>query len=187
MITIKTIIFSVTISVLVLFFISLFYAIWLKFFSIYFYSNFRDNEDVVKLIEESITFFSEKLHIDDEDLIRLKCKFPTKKFLILGFVERVNMGGLTFYDVTIHMNHSVHSIIKTVAHELIHVQQYQSGMLSFKNGRGYWNGQDFTDTKYEKRPWEVDAFSRDKSLGKKFMDYKGIKQPLLSKFIDYIF
>jgi hypothetical protein len=56
--------------------------------------------------------------------------------------------------------------IKVISHELIHVQQYSSGDLSYLDGFVYWKGDEFNlnETDYDKRPWEDDAFDREKSL-----------------------
>jgi hypothetical protein len=59
--------------------------------------------------------------------------------------------------------------IEVMSHEIIHMQQYQSGELVYENGEVTWQGQDYTfalQDEYEKRPWERDAFSKQGSIEK---------------------
>jgi len=56
--------------------------------------------------------------------------------------------------------------IKVLSHEIIHIHQYYSGELSFIDGKVYWEGEeyDLTNTEYDKRPWEQNAFDREVPL-----------------------
>lgn len=59
--------------------------------------------------------------------------------------------------------------IKIIAHELIHLDQYNSQRLIYKNGEVFWNNKkfDLTEILYEQRPWEDDAYSRGTELESK--------------------
>lgn len=55
--------------------------------------------------------------------------------------------------------------IEVISHEIIHIQQYQSGELVYENDEITWQGYPYTlDEEYEKRPWERDAFSKQNSV-----------------------
>lgn len=52
--------------------------------------------------------------------------------------------------------------LKTLAHELVHVQQFVEERLSYSFGLVLWEGDIFDKKKilYEDRPWEIEAISR---------------------------
>lgn len=55
--------------------------------------------------------------------------------------------------------------IEVMAHEIVHIQQYQTGQLVYENDQIIWQGYPYTlDEEYEKRPWERDAFSKQGGL-----------------------
>ena len=57
-------------------------------------------------------------------------------------------------------------VIKVISHEIIHIHQYYSGDLYYNEGKVYWQGDEFdlNNLEYSKRPWEENAFDREKSL-----------------------
>lgn len=70
----------------------------------------------------------------------------------------------TFYLFT--GNFSKLESIKILSHEIIHIHQYYSEELKYFEGKVYWRGDeyDLNNLDYDKRPWEEDAFDRDKPL-----------------------
>jgi len=51
--------------------------------------------------------------------------------------------------------------IEVLSHEIIHIQQYQSGELVYENGEVVWQNKVYTlEEEYERRPWEREAFSK---------------------------
>jgi hypothetical protein len=66
------------------------------------------------------------------------------------------------------------SMLETLAHELVHGEQFHTRRLSFKwsnkkcNWVAYWDGQENSLTnnhaKYLKQPWEQEAFRRQEAL-----------------------
>lgn len=55
--------------------------------------------------------------------------------------------------------------IEVIAHEIVHIQQYQSGELVYENDQITWQGYPYVlDEEYERRPWERDAFSKQNSV-----------------------
>lgn len=55
--------------------------------------------------------------------------------------------------------------IEVIAHEIVHIQQYESGELVYENGEVTWQGEVYTlEEDYEKRPWERDAFEKQNSI-----------------------
>lgn len=56
--------------------------------------------------------------------------------------------------------------IRVLSHEIIHIHQYYSEELKYFEGKVYWKGDeyDLSNVDYDKRPWEEDAFDRERSL-----------------------
>lgn len=59
--------------------------------------------------------------------------------------------------------------IPIIAHELIHLKQYQEKKLAIVNNIPYWYGKEFTTTGilYTDRPWEAEAFTGQLDLSTK--------------------
>ncbi len=55
-------------------------------------------------------------------------------------------------------------------HELVHILQFENGELSVNGDWQYvWRGRTYpSDTPYNSRPWEQEAFSRGRKLYKKY-------------------
>ncbi len=77
--------------------------------------------------------------------------------------------GLTLglgHDYFIYLQSSMNilDLLKTLAHEMVHVKQLTLGQLKHKVSRGkvdtYWCGRKNNKT-YLDQPWEVEAFSRE--------------------------
>jgi hypothetical protein len=57
--------------------------------------------------------------------------------------------------------------IRWLAHELIHLEQYQTGRLRFENGHAIYEGRNYgypEALRYEERPWEAEAIHRSRVL-----------------------
>jgi predicted metallopeptidase len=58
--------------------------------------------------------------------------------------------------------------VKVLAHELIHLQQYQDGRITLdtRTGAVIYNGwpYDINSVEYDKRPWEIEAFEKSPQL-----------------------
>lgn len=63
----------------------------------------------------------------------------------------------------------IKTMISTLAHEMVHAEQYHQGRLAWKGGTQLWNGEVITNkgstyARYRAQPWEVEAFDRQKEL-----------------------
>lgn len=63
----------------------------------------------------------------------------------------------------------VKTMIRTLAHEMVHAEQYKQKRLMWVQGAQYWNGEKNTNkgstyARYRAQPWEVEAFSRQDEL-----------------------
>lgn len=62
--------------------------------------------------------------------------------------------------------------IRVISHELIHINQYNSGQLIYEDGELTWNNQkyDLSTLDYDYRPWEKDAFDKEGDLSNKISE-----------------
>jgi len=62
--------------------------------------------------------------------------------------------------------------IRVISHELIHVNQYNTGQLIYDNGEITWNNEkyDLSTLDYDYRPWEKDAFDKEGDLSNKISE-----------------
>ena len=67
-----------------------------------------------------------------------------------------------------------HEVLKTLAHELVHVKQYVVGDLSIRSKGMYWKGE-LTKIdnmmEYFKSPWEIEAYGLERYLWLNFIDF----------------
>lgn len=160
--------------------------IWEVAISTFFYKNFRNNDGIEDLVKQSVDFYIKELGLNSESLnISLKVGFPERMTTIHGYVEKYRykcMPGT--YDITIYSNHSIFSILCTVAHEMIHVQQWESGDLNDDGFRRIWKGEDHTHTDYADTPWEKEAFRKEKALAEKFYKHMKMKRSIIAVFFE---
>jgi len=75
-------------------------------------------------------------------------------------------------------------VLRNIAHEMIHAQQIITGRLEdlglqlLQSGDtqtlvkvSIWDGETYTNTKYEEQPWEVDAYAREEDIMKEALQY----------------
>jgi hypothetical protein len=63
----------------------------------------------------------------------------------------------------------IRSMISTLAHEMVHAEQYHQGRLAWNGRVQIWNGEVNTNkgstyARYRAQPWEVEAFGRQDEL-----------------------
>lgn len=79
---------------------------------------------------------------------------------------------------------SVETIQRNIAHEMIHAQQIITGRLEdlglqlLQSGDAQtlvkvsiWDGETYTNTKYEDQPWEIDAYAREEEVMQEALQY----------------
>lgn len=160
--------------------------IFTLFFSTSFYKRFRNNEKAEELIRESVLFFAEQLQIQNEPEIELSLIFPKHPVLIRGsmYKKRRDPEG---YFIKVYMNAHIYSLINTVAHEMVHVKQFNCGDLEVVGPRTIYQKVDHTNTDYEDQPWEIEAFKEADVLSEKFLKHKNMKEPAILKKTNDLF
>lgn len=71
--------------------------------------------------------------------------------------------------IELHNFMTIENYIKTLLHELWHVNQHVKGALRDKRGKRYWRGVDHTTTDYSDQPWEQQAFIMENVLYQKYL------------------
>jgi len=79
-----------------------------------------------------------------------------------------------------------HTILRTLAHELVHVKQYLVGDLSWRDKGMLWKGKIFAPeylTEQLKTPYEVEAYGKEKGLLVSFfIKWKEIEEKMGMKY-----
>lgn len=74
-------------------------------------------------------------------------------------------------------------VIKTIAHEMIHVKQFSKGELydHIYSDTARWKRvtHSLDDSDYFEKPWEIEAFAKEFPLFKKFMVKYGLTQKMI--------
>lgn len=72
------------------------------------------------------------------------------------------------FCIEISKDLKIEQFIKTMFHELTHMRQYAKNELydCYKRGafRTIWKNEDFTNTEYTERPWEIEALHFEETL-----------------------
>jgi len=72
------------------------------------------------------------------------------------------------FEIEINESLSRKELIKTLCHEMVHVQQYITGELVEERCERIWKGVDHTDVNYVDCPWEIEAYKMEEILYKSF-------------------
>ena len=78
----------------------------------------------------------------------------------------IDLPQINAFFVVIKSGMSADEFTCTLAHEMVHVKQFVSGILKLlPNGKFSWNGKTFkANTPYLDRPWEAQAFAKQNML-----------------------
>jgi len=94
-------------------------------------------------------------------------KIPNNVCVLIDVVRSGNHGIVretkTRFIMDINTTVSLADIAYTVFHEMKHVEQLTSGKLQHIDGKCLWLGEDYTDTAYFDRPWEIEAYKFERS------------------------
>ena len=84
-------------------------------------------------------------------------------------VKAAMYGEANLFLFSVNKNLSKSEAIYVVSHEIVHLEQFYSGQLVLSNGEFLWGGIpiNYKNIAYETRPWEMEAFNKQTSLGRK--------------------
>jgi len=125
-------------------------------------------------VKRAAQFYAQEL-ISEKMLenIFVRIKF-TKDIPAYGYAsveEYNNSGKPREFEIELHSGIGGYDILKTLAHEMVHVKQIAKGQLSLsKRNKNLWFGQRILK-EYHERPWEQEAFARERLLATRAMIY----------------
>ena len=100
--------------------------------------------------------------LDLEELEELQIIFNEEDGDTCGYFDGIGEEEDGVAVIEINSKKSLEEIIKTIFHEIVHVQQVLHGF--FCNEEKTWYGDYFGDLNYDEKPWEIDAFSKEGML-----------------------
>jgi len=114
------------------------------------------------------TTFSKILKIDGRDWvvqIHTKKNFDSEEDAYGKIFVVAPREAVIILDSTQHVS----KLVRTLAHEMVHLKQIILGQLKFKDNDTLWLGKKFPPHKsYINRPWEVEALSKQEVMAWKF-------------------
>ena len=88
-----------------------------------------------------------------------------------GYVGTCMKNGQYHYDIMIDPTMNLQSILQTIAHEFVHVNQYMRRHLqNTYESYSIWKGKKYSSNEYYFLPWEVEANGISVGLYEKFVD-----------------
>ena len=109
-------------------------------------------------------------------IFREKLKFPDDQTVVIRRMQEGDHGEFYFRGQSIHVNHldcDIPLFVETIAHELVHSEQFYTGKLDFQTQDNpaaclKFEGKDYYlldgILSYPENPWEIEAYGRQKEL-----------------------
>jgi hypothetical protein len=122
------------------------------------YGNYKHLQPVTELVLRWIKFYRNDLkeHFDFDDAIEFLVR-PIRGTFQGWYRSKTNR-------IEIDPRYPPESVLDTIAHELVHAEQYKQGRLTWDHGACLWNGEVYkrgsTYKLYRNRPWEIEARER---------------------------
>jgi hypothetical protein len=136
------------------------------------YNNVKTRETAMgaaRVMQRALNILRDHVDIPDNLEVRV-CTFRNQ-----------NVGGeYSNYHCTAAIKlRNFRSMITSLAHELVHSEQYNQGRLIWNGSNYMWQGEDCnnkgsTYDRYRNLPWEVEAFNRQSSLSYTVFEEMGI-------------
>ena len=125
------------------------------------------------LLHAASVYFAKKLGYFNKKRTRIKIE------LVPGLVKRQGYRGLAnqvsknLFQIKLDASLKPQNLIRCLAHEMIHVQQWLSGQMKDMYGQSFkvqWGKRMYRPEKlaYSKHPWEIQAHKLEKVLYKSF-------------------
>ena len=125
----------------------------------------RKNSLDFKVIDEFVTNLQKELNIH-----RLR-----SKWIYIKFVKNVDgdmgdcIGDTNEVDIRIDKTMDWEDQMVTLAHEMVHAEQFLRGKLS--DGGTHWRNRNYEKCAYERLPWEMSAHQLEEKLYNKCYPY----------------
>ena len=134
----------------------------------------KSDKNNTELYKKAVEFFaSELLSKANQELLKLSITF--KKFRGAIKLEHGSTGQISRYNYKMDINnyYPFHSIISTIAHEMVHIKQGVKGNLKYRTNGLMWKNElhdvdTIDEEEYNKKEWEAEARILEISLTEKF-------------------
>ena len=144
------------------------------------------------LVEQAAAFYSNFLMGNAPDLfvtIKLKRNLLNKECVKADCLFDDEEDDFKSFEIRIDSLMNMPGILRSLAHEMVHVSQYYSGKMKDRGISGVvWKGQamSLTIAHYYDLPWEVEAYSMEEGLYERFVTRKKLGRAKWYKDRDYI-
>ena len=135
----------------------------------------KSDKNNTEIYKKAVEFFvGELLPKSKRDKLKLTIiikNFKTKEKTQMGYCSQLSRNS---YKVEINKRQPFHSIISSIAHEIIHVKQGVIGKLTNKDEGFVWQGKMYKNVDigehnvYINTPWELEAYKLEPQLTEKF-------------------
>lgn len=142
--------------------------------------NDKFSEQLQQEVCDAVNFFSDQLFstkLSKHLVIELELKSNFKDHGDCEVLEYNSQRKPRSFKIRLRKKKSYKSLIKTLAHELVHVKQFALGEMSEFHDR-WRDGVDHKDTEYYDLPWEIEARMMEHILYDKYKNILLLKQQL---------
>lgn len=123
-----------------------------------------------KLVKKAINFCI-NLMLPTTRSLRLNVELKKQDGISLlpgDYGSVVNISGYNSFHMELWKKQTIHQLLETTMHEMIHVKQSIKKEWTTYYSKCYWKGIDHTDTSYSQQPWEKQAFRLSGKLVREF-------------------
>jgi hypothetical protein len=130
-----------------------------------------DNKKNRELIKGACNFFARRLKIRHKPygIILMPVDKLHKELEIDGMIAEPEP---QVFVLAFDSSHRLGAQLQCIAHEFVHAKQLISGKLVYDRWRNnaalFWNGIDLTHLPHHRRPWEIEAMSKEVVLTHQF-------------------
>lgn len=112
-----------------------------------------------KVVDDAMTFVIKHLDLPNHVWVDIRVKkLPD---LQNGWcLDLEDDGNHHFFEIEINKNMPREEMLKTIFHEMKHVEQAATGKLQ----QLFWQGKDYRNCPYDDRPWEIEAYSFEQDI-----------------------
>lgn len=141
------------------------------------------NVNDVALLSAALDYFIEVMHTSAHGVAEIEVNLVDSIECELGvdchrygeMYERDPSSNARLFVIDLASKYSFLELLRTLAHEVVHVIQSYDGRLTVANDEWIWQGKSYGNCPYQnntldmKLPWEVDAAKHDSNLARNFI------------------
>lgn len=127
----------------------------------------------LKEIRFAIHWFANLL-LPKKVLENIEINISLKKMNDDGYVDFLtDEPGLKIFELGLNKKNDKSTQLLTIAHEMVHIKHYALNEIKYTNSNEIvWRKQLATPEMLREEPWEVEAYTQERELYAKYMEYK---------------